>query len=820
MNWSMPNSLYLLRFLPMGASIIMPKNLNGDFSIHMGDLDGDEIPEIVIPYRYINKNYLLILKFYRGFWNKMANIQGEGYDINYLKLEDVTGDNKKDIIVGWQFGSIWSKLNILSLSNKSIKNIVKDNIMYSKIDVFNRKKDINKEKTYLALWNHDTGEAYKIEVLSYNSKELIADEKIYPYYFKRVVDYYEEKVREMPDAAFYWYYLADAQIKANMPNSALKSIELGMNLNLEYPSEDDFNKLKKKALSELQNREVSLYPAAVNTVKGLKWGYIDKSGKFEIDYIYDQAMDFQDNKLAVVTIDGMSGIIDASGKYIVKPKYNYIGEFSDNRAIVNDSKEFKVIDEKGTVLFKSDNYIGYYQDGVAVFADLDKNSQWIYGYVDKQGKIIIKPQYKSAGNFKKGRAVIQIDDNEYAIINKSGEILKSFNHPFVGDINEGLLPFKEKMDGNFGFIDESGNIVIPPRFTGIEGFNNSRAVVNESEDFSNKYGLINKKGEYVIKPQYNDIYQLGENRVAVGVVIDKNNPFMGSKYAIADTEGKLLIDFIYYGVSKYENELASAYDDKNTFFINKLGKKADKLPIISGMGTLYMKKELIKADIDKRTLYLSLSGKVIYMQNTDIFLKDTYVVKEVKYKPNINYLVYYPQIDGMEDKKAQVQVNKKLRDASGFKNISSSENLDYSYQEDFEIEFFKKNLLVLNLIGYEYKFGAAHGMPTMDYIHLDLKSGRFYQLSNLFKKSSDYVKILSSIIKDQIINQKDSPIWIESYKGISENQPFYLTDNYINIYFEPYEIAPYAAGFPTFTILFKDIMNIIDTKGSFWNSFN
>jgi hypothetical protein len=40
------------------------------------------------------------------------------------------------------------------------------------------------------------------------------------------------------------------------------------------------------------------------------------------------------------------------------------------------------------------------------------------------------------------------------------------------------------------------------------------------------------------------------------------------------------------------------------------------------------------------------------------------------------------------------------------------------------------------------------------------------------------------------------------------------------IYFTPYEIAPYAAGFPTFKIPFTQILNIIDEEGEFWKAFN
>ena len=41
----------------------------------------------------------------------------------------------------------------------------------------------------------------------------------------------------------------------------------------------------------------------------------------------------------------------------------------------------------------------------------------------------------------------------------------------------------------------------------------------------------------------------------------------------------------------------------------------------------------------------------------------------------------------------------------------------------------------------------------------------------------------------------------------SKNQPFYVGRNALYIYFEPYEIAPYAAGFVTFRIPYEQMMD-------------
>lgn len=571
-----------------------------------------------------------------------------------------------------------------------------------------------------------------------------------------------------------------------------------------------------------RNRVSKLYPVSIKTLNGVKWGYIDNKGDIVIKPQYDYARDFEDNGLAVVEVRGKSGVINESNNFIVEPKYETITGFSEGLAQVVDNGVFKVIDEEGKILTpKGYSYIGSYNEGRAIFYDMNAEGKVLYGYLDTRGQEVIPLKYESASDFKEGKAVVKIRDNQYALIDVNGDILKTYNYAFVGDLGDGLLAFKESTGGDFGFIDESGNIVIVPQYTGVQAFEEGRAVVNTSEDFKNKYGLIDKKGNFIIKPDYNDVNLLGEGMVAVGKAIDTEKPYIGSKYAIADINGKFLTGFIYNNVSEYKDGLASASDDKSTFFINRTGNRVKSLPMLSGGGTVSMDENLIKANIDYRVSYFDKTGKVIWRQNTIIPLSDKYKIIEEKFKPNINYLVYYPQVQGMDNKDVEKEVNSRLKELSQVKDIDSDAKLDYNYTGDFLIEFFGKSLVVLEINDYEYHFGAAHGMPTKDYPHINLINGRFYELKDLFKPNSDYVKVISDIIGDQIKNDdKYSYLFPDAYKGIVANQPFYVDENNLYIYFAPYEIAPFAAGFPTFKVPFIEIMNIIDTQGEFWRSFH
>lgn len=567
-------------------------------------------------------------------------------------------------------------------------------------------------------------------------------------------------------------------------------------------------------------RTVNLYSAVCKEVGGSKWGYINAKGKFILPPVYEHAGEFQDNGLAIIGLRGLSGIIDLNGYFIVEPKYDSINPFSEGRATVINSHGSKVIDESGKeITAKAYSFIGDYKEGRALFADTDKQGNYLYGYLNKRGKEVLPLTYESASDFKDGKAVVKFKGGSYALISLTGKVLHTYPYPFVGDYSESLLAFQKKTGEKFGYMNEQGNIIIEPKFTGAQKFIGARAVVNISDDF--KYGLIDKTGHYILKPNYNDLFNLGEERIAIGKAINPDKPFMGSLYAVADTNGHILTGFIYNSLTPFKKGAASATDDKSTFFIDKSGNRIQSLPTVSGSGELHFATSLIKGMIDLRLHYFDKKGEPVWKQNTFIKLNNIYEVHENKYKPNKDFLVYYPEIRGKWNKNILAKMNQFLKDLAGIKETHPHLQLESNYTGDFELPFFQNNLLVVEITGYNYPYGAANGMPVKKFAHIDLRTGEIYQLKDLFKPGSQYVKVISEMIGNQIKNDKKySNVFPGSYKGIGVEQPFSLHENGLTIYFKPYEIAPYAAGFPAFMIPFEDLTPIIDQKSAFWKAFH
>lgn len=573
-----------------------------------------------------------------------------------------------------------------------------------------------------------------------------------------------------------------------------------------------------------------LYPAQENYLNGGKWGYIDNTGKFAIEPQYSQAEGFQENGLAVVYKDGKAGIIDSSGRFVAEPVYNYITDYQEGLAIASDDKGSVALDDKGKQISGKYSYISNYRNGRAIYQTKAADGAYIYGYLDKSGKPVIQAAYQSATEFEDDKATVMLSEQQYALIDLNGNITRTFNYDHVGRVSDGLMEFRRTGDEKSGYLDTDGNIVIQPAFSYAGDFEDGKALVTAADGSGfQQYGLIDRTGRFLIQPKYSDIRRLGENRIAVGIPVDPEFPPSGTRYALADQDGKLLSDFIYYDVLQpYKDGIASVDDGKELYFIDTEGKRVGSLPSAEGPGVLQKDGDMIYVNAGQRPYYMNGKGETVYKPASSMALDGGVTISENKFKPNRDYLVYFPVFSGMADPKVQESLNKLL--LGKFVNakaeaIKPEDSLDYNYSGGFSVGFHRKDLLVLEKTDYDYPKGAAHGMPGREYLHIDLKTGAVYQMKDLFKSGSGYVRVLSDIIgkqmKDKMKSDPENNLyWTDEYKGIAKDQPFYVTGDSLVIYFTPYEIAPYAAGFPEFSVKFDELSGILDKDGAFWRSFN
>jgi len=585
----------------------------------------------------------------------------------------------------------------------------------------------------------------------------------------------------------------------------------------------------------------NLYPASVLTSSGELWGYIDQNGTFLIKPVYSFAGEFNEEGVAIVAKgDSLYDIcqvsfINKSGKVIAGPFSSYIPEFNNGIAILKGADPGSVVvDSSGKILFETKYSVIKYQDGMLSFYD----NKLYYGFMDLKGNIIIPAKYYSVDHFDKDTAVVEVSPGKFSVIDKRNRVIQELKCYNMYASSEGVTFYYDEKTEKTGYKFYDGTIAIQPKFFSAGKFRDGFAVVEMVSDIScNKFGLIDKKGNYVINPEYSGINYLGSGLYAVSKYSDI--PYSGYYLpkALFNNKGEQLTDFIFYRIGEFQSDYATASDSTSTFFIDKMGNIVNELPKLQGIGEIKFIGDVLQAKLDGSLIYLNKNGEVFWQKDSSVTLQNGIKVKKVSYRPDYLTFIEYPQLSGIKNAAAENIINEKLKEDFTYSvNSNNSDSAgnsgdsdDEEYLEEITCGFsvlVNKDLLVIEKNGYWYPIGAAHGMPSLDYIYIDLKTGAFYQLKDLFKSGSNYADKLTSIVQDHINkhNRIADISGFEKYYGsdvsVSENHLFFIGSDSLKIYFSPYEIASYAAGYPVFEIPYGQLSSIIDTNGAFWNSFD
>jgi len=236
------------------------------------------------------------------------------------------------------------------------------------------------------------------------------------------------------------------------------------------------------------------------------WGAINLQGDFVIVPARLGPLVFTEGLAEFSSPDGRRGVISSAGEVIVKPRYRSISHFSGGLACVFDGQLYGFIDlngnqvippffedargfSEGVAAVKLNGAWGYIypdastaipiryicQPGVAGpfcegFARVARNGRW--GHINKEAKFVVEPRFDMAYEFCEKRAVVTLDRRA-------------------------------------GYVDCGGDIVIPINFLRADMFSESLAAVetgsgraHESVAAACETGFINQTGEFVIPPRF------------------------------------------------------------------------------------------------------------------------------------------------------------------------------------------------------------------------------------------------------------------------------------------------------------------------------
>jgi hypothetical protein len=186
------------------------------------------------------------------------------------------------------------------------------------------------------------------------------------------------------------------------------------------------------------------------------------------------------------------------------------------------------------------------------------------------------------------------------------------------------------------------------------------------------------------------------------------------------------------------------------------------------------------------------------------------VTTEFFNRPRLEFA--YPRISGLADNAIQARINQAIVNLMN-RLIGESgyyENPLTDVMGTYAVKTNERGVLSLTLTIYWYA-GGAHGMTVIRALTFATDTGQEYQLRDLFKPGSDYVRELSGIVSGQI--QARGIELLGPFQSIRPDQDFYIADKCLVIYFQLYEIAAYVFGILYFPISVYQIREIINEDG-------
>lgn len=203
------------------------------------------------------------------------------------------------------------------------------------------------------------------------------------------------------------------------------------------------------------------------------------------------------------------------------------GNFYEGLASYKDANgKYGFIDETGKVVIPCQwNSVGLFCEGLASVMDDNRRC----GFIDKTGKIVVPCRWRSVYDFKDGKAEVQDDNGKWHKIDKTGHVEETAQEREArekaereqeecekrlrscGNFSEGLAYYKDA-NGKYGFIDETGKIVVPCKWNSVGFFSEGLATVM---DANRKCGFIDKTGKVVIPCQWRSAFDFNDGKAEV-----------------------------------------------------------------------------------------------------------------------------------------------------------------------------------------------------------------------------------------------------------------------------------------------------------------
>ncbi|MEI2282467.1 DUF3298 and DUF4163 domain-containing protein [Paenibacillus polysaccharolyticus] len=172
----------------------------------------------------------------------------------------------------------------------------------------------------------------------------------------------------------------------------------------------------------------------------------------------------------------------------------------------------------------------------------------------------------------------------------------------------------------------------------------------------------------------------------------------------------------------------------------------------------------------------------------------------------------YPQVSGLNNKKAESAINKVLKnevdalvadfkkEAKGFEKPTAER--PHELMSSYEVMYNENGVISFVTSSYAIH-GGANGRNIRNGHTFALSTGKELTLYDVLQNSKSMLDKLSKNVGEQL----EAKYNVRSeYKGLDKDQDFYVTPKGVVVFFQQYEYTSRAEGFPEFTFKYKEVL--------------
>ena len=241
--------------------------------------------------------------------------------------------------------------------------------------------------------------------------------------------------------------------------------------------------------------------------------YIDRNGNKLSDETWVKAGVFSDGLASVAKKDGSGdllwGYINASGEQVIDCKYSKASPFAHGFAVVCLDGNYLLIDQTGREYEAAAKFDRIYFPGSTGYARVSSDN--MMGLIDKDGKVLVQPEYSTVNYLPPDMAVVERkdgDNGKWGIIGFDGSTVVDLVYDSLV-VGESVIVYGS--EGKFGIMTRQGEIITEPVWDSI-GSSGSKLLSVES---GGKFGFIDISGNPVRECEFDSVGPFGSGAAVV-----------------------------------------------------------------------------------------------------------------------------------------------------------------------------------------------------------------------------------------------------------------------------------------------------------------